>query len=77
MRVEGAGKPMAFVLTPGQRHEASVFEELMTRGAVRRPGRGRPPRQTPAGLRRQRLQQPQDSRLSQTAGDSLHYRAEK
>ncbi len=42
MRVEGAGKPMAFVLTPGQRHEASVFEELMTRGAVRRPGRGRP-----------------------------------
>ena len=33
---------MAFVLTPGQRHEASVFEELMTRGAVRRPGRGRP-----------------------------------
>ena len=42
VRVEGAGKPMAFVLTPGQRHEASVFEELMTRGAVRRPGRGRP-----------------------------------
>ncbi len=42
VRVEGAGKPVAFVLTPGQRHEASVFEELMTRGAVRRPGGGRP-----------------------------------
>ena len=33
---------MAFVLTPGQRHEATVFEELMTEGAVKRPGRGRP-----------------------------------
>ena len=42
VRVEGAGKPVAFVLTPGQQHEASVFEELMTRGAVRRPGGGRP-----------------------------------
>ena len=42
LRVEGAGKPVAFVLTPGQRHEASVFEELMTRGAVKRAGRGRP-----------------------------------
>ena len=38
----GAGKPVAFVLTPGQQHEASVFEELMTRGAVKRAGRGRP-----------------------------------
>ena len=42
VRVEGWGKPVAFVLTPGQRHEASVFEELMTRGAVKRPGSGRP-----------------------------------
>ncbi len=42
MRVEGIGKPVAFVLTPGQQHEASVFEELMTRGVVKRPGRGRP-----------------------------------
>ena len=33
---------MAFVLTPGQRHEASVSEELMTQGEVRRSGRGRP-----------------------------------
>ena len=33
---------MAFVLTPGQQHEASVFVELMTQGAVRRSGRGRP-----------------------------------
>ena len=36
------GKPVAFVLTPGQQHEASVFEELMTRGAVKRPGGGHP-----------------------------------
>ena len=33
---------MAFVLTPGQQHEASVFEELMNQGEVRRFGRGRP-----------------------------------
>ena len=31
------------------------------------------PYQAPAGLRRQRVQQPQDSGLSQTAGDSLHH----
>jgi transposase len=30
------------VLTPGQRHEATVFEQLLEQGAVRRPGRGRP-----------------------------------
>jgi hypothetical protein len=33
---------MAFVLTPGERHEQTAFGELMSRGAVRRPGRGRP-----------------------------------
>jgi transposase len=33
---------MALLVTPGQRHEATVFEPLMERGAVRRPGRGRP-----------------------------------
>lgn len=35
---------MTFVLTPGQRHETTVFNELMDRGAVRRTGRGRPRR---------------------------------
>jgi len=40
--VEGKGKPVTFVLTPGQQHEASVFEELMTGGVVKRPGGGRP-----------------------------------
>ena len=33
---------MAFALAPGQRHEASMFEELMTQGAVRRSGHGDP-----------------------------------
>lgn len=33
---------MTFVLTPGQRNETIVFEELMERGAVKRAGRGRP-----------------------------------
>jgi transposase len=42
LRAEGNGKPLALVLTPGQQHEASVFERLMAQGAVKRPGRGRP-----------------------------------
>ena len=42
VRAEGQGKPMTFVLTPGQRHEATAFEQLMEQGAVKRPGCGRP-----------------------------------
>jgi transposase len=33
---------MTLVLTPGQQHEATVFETLLEQGAVRRAGRGRP-----------------------------------
>jgi hypothetical protein len=33
---------MAFVLTPGHRHEQTAFRELMRRGGVKRPGPGRP-----------------------------------
>lgn len=44
MRVEGAGKPMTFVLTAGQRHEAVVFERLMQQAAVHRPTVGQPKR---------------------------------
>ena len=40
--MEGKGKPMAFLLTPGQQHEASVFEQLMTQGAVARADGGHP-----------------------------------
>lgn len=42
LRAEGTGKPIAFLITAGQRHEQSVFETLMEQGAVNRPGRGRP-----------------------------------
>jgi transposase len=42
LRAEGKGKPLTLVLTPGQRHEATVFERLLEQGAVRRPGPGRP-----------------------------------
>jgi transposase len=42
LRAEGGGKPLTLVLTPGHRHEVTVFERLMEQGAVRRPGRGRP-----------------------------------
>jgi transposase len=42
VRAEGQGKPMTFVLTPGQRHETTAFEQLMEQGAGKRSGRGRP-----------------------------------
>lgn len=35
---------MSIVLTPGQQHEATVFESLMECAAVKRSGRGRPRR---------------------------------
>ena len=45
--MEGRGKPVGFVLTLGQRHEAPAFEGLMGQGAIKRPGAGRP-RKKPA-----------------------------
>ena len=42
LRAEGNGKLLTLLLSPGQRHEASVFEPLMRQGAVKRTGRGRP-----------------------------------
>ncbi len=42
LRSEGSGKLVTLVLTPGQQHEATVFESLMERGGVRREDRGRP-----------------------------------
>ncbi len=35
---------MVFELTPGEQHEATVFELLMEGGAIKRRGRGRPRR---------------------------------
>jgi len=42
LRAEGGGKPIALLITAGQRHEQSVFETLMEAGTVKRAGRGRP-----------------------------------
>lgn len=42
LRAEGGGKPIAFLLPAGQRHEQSVFQSLMEQGAIKRVGRGRP-----------------------------------
>jgi transposase len=41
VRAEGQGKPITFLLTPGQRHEITQAEQLLCQGAVRRP-KGRP-----------------------------------
>jgi transposase len=42
LRAEGGGKPVAILITAGQRNEQSLFEALMETGAVKRAGRGRP-----------------------------------
>ena len=42
LRSEGGGKPIAILVTAGQRHEQSAFRALMETGAVKRAGRGRP-----------------------------------
>jgi transposase len=42
VRAEGGGKLMTFVLTPGQQHEATVAEQLLQQGAVKRKSVGRP-----------------------------------
>ncbi len=36
------GRPLAFVLSGGERHESCYVEALLMLGHVRRPGRGRP-----------------------------------
>jgi transposase len=40
--VKGTALPLTFIITPGQRNEATVLEQLMEQGAVKRKGRGRP-----------------------------------
>ena len=42
MRAEGKGRPITAALTGGERHEQVALEALLDRGAIRRPGRGRP-----------------------------------
>ena len=42
LRAEGHGRPVTAVLTGGERHEQVALEALLDRGAIRRPGRGRP-----------------------------------
>jgi transposase len=37
VRCDGQGKPITFLLTPGQQHEITVAERLLEQGAIRRP----------------------------------------
>src|SRR5919199_4101839 len=39
---QGGGKPIALLITAGQRHEQTVFKTLMETGAVKRVGQGKP-----------------------------------
>jgi transposase len=38
LRVEGTGRPLVIVITPGQRHEVTQLERLLDAGAVKRSG---------------------------------------
>lgn len=49
LRAEGGGKPMALVISGGERHESLYVDALLSRGRVRRGGPGRP-RSRPACL---------------------------
>ena len=42
VRADGNGKPITFLITAGQRHEAVAFQQLMEQGAIKRVGKGRP-----------------------------------
>ena len=42
VRAEGGGKPLALVVSGGERHESRYVAALLTGGRVRRAGRGRP-----------------------------------
>jgi hypothetical protein len=42
LRAEGGGKPIALLITAGQRHEQTVFKTLMETGPVKRVGQGKP-----------------------------------
>src|SRR3954471_12603230 len=42
LRCEGYGKPVTFTLTGGQVHDSQQVSALISRGAIRRIGRGRP-----------------------------------
>lgn len=42
LRAEGNGKPIALLITAGQRHKQGMFEALMETGTAKRPARGRP-----------------------------------
>ena len=42
LRADGFGKPITFILTPGQQHDLTVTEQLCEQDAIQRGGRGRP-----------------------------------
>ena len=42
LRCDRRGRPLAFVLTPGERNERTALPELMRQGGVKRKGPGRP-----------------------------------
>jgi hypothetical protein len=68
LRAEGGGKPIDFLITPGQRHEESAFEALMDRGPVKRRARTTTD-SSGSGGRIQGLQQQDDPAVPAKARD--------
>ncbi len=42
LRCDGNGRPITFLVSVGERHEAVLFEPLMEQGSVKGEGPGRP-----------------------------------
>ena len=42
LRCDGNGRPITFLISVGERHEAVLFEPLMEQGSVKGEGPGRP-----------------------------------
>ena len=74
VKAEGFGKPLAFVITEGQRHESRAFEELMKLGKLKRDSAGRP-RLKPRCLAADKAysQQPPHPRLAKEEEDTSGY----
>jgi hypothetical protein len=68
LRAEGGGKLITLVLTPGQRHEAPIFPQLMAQGQTQA--------EAALGSGRQGLQQPGHPPLCLPAWDQDHHPAQ-
>ena len=70
---EQGQKPLAIVITAGQRGDSPQFQAVLGRIRVPRPGRGRPRTRPAAGTGRQGLRLPRQPRLPAAPWDPVHH----